>query len=352
MLKKGAPSTALFVFLCVFICPFPIIAGSQIFLRGAGASFPYPLYQKWIEVYQSQSDIRLTYIPSGSGSGIKQLLERKVDFGGTDIFLSGDELGQFQDQVLHIPTCVGAVVIIYHLPNEPALKLTPDLIADIFLGNISEWNDQRIARVNPGISLPRVRITTVHRSEASGTTHIFTEYLSKTSLIWHEKIGFGKTVNWPIGLGVEGNMGVAEYVAKIEGSIGYVEMTYARRNKLSMASIQNRSGYFVKPTLSAVAAASKGELPLEAKTLLIDSAADDAYPISSFTYIVFYREQAGSGQSVKRAQALGRFLWWITHEGQQYCEELLYSPLSKEAVSRAEQAIGAMTYAEHPLAIW
>jgi phosphate transport system substrate-binding protein len=338
--------------LCVLFSPLPGIAGSEIFLWGTGATFPYPLYQKWIEIYQSRSDVRITYTPSGSGSGIKQLFERHVDFGGTDVFLSAEEAAKFQEQVLHVPTCVGAVAVIYHLPDEPALKLTPDLIADIFSGEISQWSDQRIARVNPGTSLPKLRITAVHRSEASGTTHIFTDYLSKTSSRWQEKIGFGKTVDWPTGLGVESNMGVAEYVAKIKGSIGYVELTYAEKYKLSMASVQNRSGHFIKPTLDSVAAASKGELPAEAKLLISDPPSADAYPISAFTYIIFYREQAGRELSAKRAQALGRFLWWITHEGQQYCGELLYAPLSREAVSRAEQAIGAMTYAGESLALW
>jgi len=231
--------------------------------------------------------VRITYTPSGSGSGIKQLLERRVDSGGTDVALSAEEAAQFQERVLHIPTCVGAVAVIYHLLDAPALKLTPDLIAGIFSGEITQWNDQRIARINPGISLPRVRITTVHRSEASGTSHIFTEYLSKTSSKWREKVGFGKIVNWPTGIGVEGNLGVAEYLAKINGSIGYVEMTYAGRSKLCMASIQNRSGFFVKPTLSSVVAASEGELPPEAKILITDPPSADAYPISAFTYIIF-----------------------------------------------------------------
>lgn len=354
MLKKNriAAPIALGFTLCTLFSPLPGIAGSEIFLWGTGASFPYPLYQKWIEIYQNQSDVRVTYTPSGSGSGIKQLLERRVDFGGTDVFLSSEEAAQFPDQVIHLPTCVGAVAVITHLPDDPALKLTPDLIADIFSGEITQWSDQRIARVNPGISLPRLRITTVHRSEASGTSHIFTEYLSKTSSMWREKVGFGKTVNWPTGIGVEGNLGVAEYVAKIKGSIGYVELTYAEKNRLSTASVQNRSGHFIKPALASVAAASKGELPAEAKILITDPPSVDAYPISAFTYLIFYREQAGRELSAKRAQALGRFLWWITHEGQQYCGELLYAPLSGEAVSRAEQAIGAMTYAGEPLALW
>ncbi len=354
MMRKNAITTAiaLALRLCVHISPLPALAGSEVFLWGTGASFPYPLYQKWIEIYQNQSEVRITYTPSGSGSGIRQLLERRVDFGGTDVVLSAEEAAQFQEQVLHIPTCIGAVAVIYHLPDAPALKLTPDLIADIFSGEITQWNDQRIARVNAAISLPRLRITTVHRSEASGTSHIFTQYLSKTSSKWREKVGFGKSVNWPTGIGVEGNLGVAEYVAKIKGSIGYVELTYAERNRLATAWLQNRSGHFIKPTLASVAAASKGELPPEAKVLITDPPSADAYPISAFTYIIFYREQAGRELPEKRAQVLGRFLWWITHEGQQYCGELLYAPLSNEAVSRAEQAIAAMTYAGEPLVLW
>ena len=347
--KRMISQIALVVLLYGLISPVSGIAGSEVFLWGAGATFPYPLYQKWIEVYQNQSDVRITYTPSSSGSGIRQLLERLVDFGGTDVFLSGEEAARFPGQILHIPTCVGAVAVIYHLPDDPALKLTPDLIADIFAGEITQWSDQRIARVNPGTSLPRLRITAVHRSEASGTSHIFTEYLAKTSSKWQERVGFGKTVNWPTGLGVEGNMGVAEYVAKIRGSVGYVELTYAEKNSLPTASVQNRSGRFVKPSLSSVAAASRGELPAEAKLLITDPPAADAYPLSAFTYIIFYREQAHRELPEKRAQALTRFLWWITHEGQRFCGELLYAPLSRQAVFRAEEAIAAMTFGGQPL---
>ncbi len=353
MLKERlAVPVGFIVALSLLSFPLPSVSESDVFLWGTGATFPYPLYQKWIEVYQGQSDVRITYTPSGSGSGIRQLLERRVDFGGTDVFLSTEEAGQFPEQVLHIPTCVGAVAVIYHLPDEPALKLTPELIADIFSSEITQWNDQRIARANPGITLPKLPITTVYRSEASGTSHIFTEYLSKTNSRWKDKIGFGKTVNWPTGLGVEGNLGVAEYVAKIKGSIGYVELTYAEKNKHAMAAVMNRSGNFVKPTLESVSAASEGELPPEAKILITDPPSSNAYPISAFTYIIFYREQAGRELPLKRAQALGRFFWWITHEGQQSCRELLYAPLSKKAVSRAEQAIRTMTYEGEPLVFW
>ncbi len=207
--------------------------GADVILSGAGATFPYPLYEKWIAMYLKKTGLRISYNAVGSGAGIRQLQERMVDFGATDAFMSQEELDGAKGDILHIPTCLGAVTIIYNLPENPVLKFTPKLVSDIFLGRISRWSDKRIAKINPGVRFPDLDISVVHRSEGSGTTFIFTDYLSKVDFEWREKVGRGKNVRWLTGMGVEGNPNVAGFVKKIPGSIGYVELAYAKRHDLS-----------------------------------------------------------------------------------------------------------------------
>jgi phosphate transport system substrate-binding protein len=319
-------------------------ATANVILRGAGATFPAPLYQKWIETYQRQTKVRVSYEPLGSGAGIKQLVERAIDFGATDTPLSGEELQKAPGEILHLPTCLGAVVLTYHLPAIRDLKLTPKLISDIFLGQVSQWSDRRIAEVNPDADLPQLPITIVHRAEASGTTGIFTDYLSQVSPEWQARVGQGRVVKWPTGAGVEGNQGIAALVKKIPGSIGYLELAHARMEQLPTAWLKNRSGRFVEPTIKSVTAAADIAMPPAANASIIDSPVADGYPIAAFTYIIFYQEQSYSQRSLEQARELADFLWWMVHDGQQYCEPSHYAPLPATLIARAEQMVRAMAF--------
>lgn len=330
------------------------LAGSdpQVILRGAGATFPFPLYAKWIENYRLQTGLRLSYEPVGSGAGINQLLSREVDFGGTDALPTDEELRRAPSEVLHIPTCVGAVAIVYHLPVETDLKLTPELVADIFLDRIKNWSDKRLSEANGNLSLPRLNITVVHRSESSGTTFIFTDYLSKASPEWRDRVGSGKTVRWPTGLGIEGNPGIAELVKKIPGSISYVELAYAGKENLPTALLRNRAGHFIKPGLDSVSSAAGVDLPYDSGMLITDTPSPTGYPISAFSYLIFYKEQAYGQMPLTRAAALARFLWWAIHEGQELSEKLNYSRLPEPAVKIAEGVIRSMVFNGKPVADW
>jgi phosphate transport system substrate-binding protein len=317
---------------------------TDIILKGAGATFPHPLYKKWMKVYKSNTGVRINYQAVGSGKGIKALLKQEVDFGATDAFLSDGEMEKAGQAILHIPTCLGAVAIFYNLPGDPALRLTPGLLADIFLGKVTQWSDQRIAKLNKEVKLPDRRIMVVHRSDSSGTTFIFTNYLSAVCRQWGKKVGSGKIVRWPTGVGVERNPGVLEYVQKIPGAIGYVEFTYAVNAKMPTAAIQNRSGEFIKPFLESVSAAARVPIPPDTRTLIIDTSSAQGYPISGFTWLIFYKEQSYNSRTPERAKALARYLWWVTHEGQRYNREMLYGTLSDEAVRKAENIIHLLTF--------
>ncbi|MEA3358408.1 MAG: phosphate ABC transporter substrate-binding protein PstS [Thermodesulfobacteriota bacterium] len=344
------------IFLCLS-CLFSVMAfislseGGNVILSGAGATFPHPLYKKWIDMYREETGIRTNYLAVGSGSGIRQLLGRKIDFGATDAFMSPGELERARGDILHIPTCLGAVTIIYHLPGNPILKFTPELISDIFLGKISSWSDEEILAVNPEIRLPDLEISVVHRSDGSGTTFVFTDYLSKANPVWRKKVGHGKKVQWLTGMGVEGNPNVAKFVKKIPGAIGYVQLAYAKRNNLPFAFVKNRSGHFIGPTLKSVSSAADIVLPPDTRILITDTDAPDGYPISAFTWLIFYKEQSYNNRSYDKACQLGRFLWWATHEGQQYNNELFYAPLPRGAVRKAEAIIRSMRFTGEPFNI-
>lgn len=335
------------IFMCLFLLTMPLMAST--ILKGAGATFPFPLYQKWIQLFQKQSDIRITYQGVGSSSGIRQLKSKDVDFGATDAFLNDDDLKQSERGILHIPTCVGAVVVIYNLPEQQNLKFTPEVLSNIFLGKITTWSDPQIVKINPQIHLPETEISIIHRSEGSGTTFIFTDYLSKVNLDWDKKIGKGKTVVWPKGMGVEGNPGVAELVKKIPGSIGYVELTYASTHQLPVAAIKNKAGHFILPSLESVSQAAEVTIPNDTRVLLTNTDAQNGYPISSFTYLIFFQEQFYQQRTREKAEALVAFLNWAIHEGQAYNKSMLYSPLPQAAVAKAEKIIGSITYQGLPV---
>ncbi|MCX7966700.1 MAG: phosphate ABC transporter substrate-binding protein PstS [Syntrophorhabdaceae bacterium] len=319
-------------------------------LIGAGATFPQPLYSKMFDVYFQQHKIKINYQGIGSGGGINQLVKKTVDFGGTDAFMTEKELQEAGAPVLHIPTCLGAVVVTYNLPGNPKLKLTPEVVADIFLGKIKKWNDPKIQEINKEVKLPDLAITVVRRADGSGTTHIFSEYLTKVSSEWKEKMGVGKSLNWPEGfIGQKGNPGVAGYIKQTPGAVGYVELLYALQNQMPFASIKNRSGVFIEPTPKTVSNAAKVKIPDDTNVSLTDTSAKDGYPISGFTWLIFYKEQNYGGRSKKRAESLAKLLMWMVTDGQKYVEPLQYSPLPKEASTIAQKIIKSMTYDGKPI---
>jgi len=318
-------------------------------LIGAGATFPYPLYSKMFDVYAEKNGVKVNYQAIGSGGGIRQLINKTVDFGGSDAIMSEKEMAEAPAPILHIPTCAGAVVVTYNLAGNPKLRFTPDIIADLFLGKITKWGDPRISAINPGMKLPDMNITVVHRSDGSGTTFIFGNYLSKVSHEWSEKVGSGTSLNWPIGLGGKGNPGVAGLVQQTPGSVGYVELIYALGNKMPYGMAKNAKGNFIDATISSTSLAANTELPDDMRVSLTNTNAADGYPISGFTWILVYKEQNYGEKPEQKAQEVVKLLWWMTHEGQKYAESLQYAPLSKRAVEKAERLIKSVTYAGKPM---
>jgi phosphate transport system substrate-binding protein len=299
-------------------------------LTGAGATFPYPLYSKWFSDYAAKTGVKINYQSIGSGGGIRQLSEQTVDFGATDAPMSDAELAKAKGgAVLHIPTVLGAVVVTYNVPGlAQPLRLDGATVAGIFLGQITRWNDARIAALNPGVSLPAADLLVVHRSDGSGTTYVFTDYLASVSPAWAQKPGKGKEVQWPVGLGAKGNEGVAGQVKQTPGAIGYVELAYATQNKLPTAALKNANGELVAPsTASATAAAAgaAGKLPANTdyRISIVNAPGAGAYPISSFTWIIAYQKQADAAKGKK----LVDFLRWALTDGQGTAQSLDYAPL-------------------------
>jgi phosphate transport system substrate-binding protein len=314
-------------------------------LLGAGSSFINPLFSKMFADYNTKTGIQVNYQSIGSGGGILQLTNKTVDFGASDGPLNDEQTAKFGVPVLHIPQASGAVVVTYNLPGDNNnLNLTPDIIADIFLGKIKTWNDARITSINKGVNIPGLPILVAHRSDGSGTTNIFTNYLSKVSPEWKTKVGSAGAVNWPAGLGGKGNEGVAGLVKQTPGAIGYVELIYALQNKMDYAKIQNKKGKFIVPSIASVTAAGNVTLPPDSKIFITDTDAPDGYPIAGFTWVLIYKEQNYNGRSKDRATKLLKLLWWNIHEGQAFTQPLNYSPLSKEALKVAEQILKSATY--------
>jgi phosphate transport system substrate-binding protein len=327
-----------------------ITQSSDQTLLGAGSSFIYPLFSKMFAEYHTKAGIEVNYQSIGSGGGILQLTNKTVDFGASDGPLNAEQTTKIGVPALHIPMASGAVVITYNLPgNNNLLNLTPDIIADIYLGKLTKWTDPRITGINKGVSIPDLPILVCHRSDGSGTTNIFTNYLSKVSPEWSSKVGSGGAVNWPTGLGGKGSEGVSGLVKQTPGSIGYVELIYAMQNKLDYGKVKNKSGKFIEPSLASVTAASNTTIPGDAKVFLTDTDAADGYPISGFTWVLIYQDQNYNGRSADRAQKLLQLLWWNIHDGQQYCTPLNYSPLSKSALAVAEKILKSATYGGKPI---
>src|SRR5690349_5731033 len=324
-------------------------AQAQTLINGAGATFPYPIYSKWFDEYTKvDPEVRFNYQSIGSGGGIKQISSRTVDFGASDGPMTDEQLKQAPAELLHIPTVLGAVVATYNLPNAPKLKFTGDVLADVFLGKITKWNDARIAALNAGVALPDQPIVVAHRSDGSGTTYIWVDYLSKVSPEWQQKVGKGTSVNWPVGLGGKGNEGVSGQVKNTPGALGYVELAYAVKNKLPVASVKNAAGKFIEPTIASTTAAAAGaakSMPDDFRVSLTNAPGDEAYPIASFTWLLVYKDQPNE----VKGRAVAKFLWWMSHEGQRYADDLLYAPLPQAVVKQIEAKIKHITYQGKPL---
>ena len=303
-------------------------------LNGAGATFPAPLYQRWFQEFGAKNGTQINYQAIGSGGGIKQITAKSVDFGASDAPLSEDEL-KAAPGLLHIPTVAGAVALAYNVPGtKPGLKLAPDVLADIYLGTIKQWNDPRIAALNPGVALPDTSIAAFHRADGSGTTNAFTTYLAEVSPTWKAKVGAGKSVRWPNGLGGKGNPGVAALVQQNAGGIGYIELNYAIANKIAYASVKNAKGAFIEPTVKSTTAAAAGAtLPADFRKVIVNTPAADGYPITSFTYLLVY---PNSKPAVKQ------FLKWALTDGQKDAPEMTYAPLPTEVQKNALAAVETM----------
>jgi len=322
----------------------------QVTLSAAGATFPQPFYNLAFKKYNEEGGPVINYGGIGSGGGIKSLRDKVVDFGATDAYLSDIEMSEMPGEVVHIPTCIGAVVIAYNLPGVTGLKLTPDLLEGIFLGKITKWNDGKIAGVNPGINLPDMNITVVYRSDGSGTTYIFSDYMSKVSQAWNETLGRGKALNWPVGIGAKGNPGVSGTISQSQGTIGYIGFEYAFAQKISMAQVMNQSGNFIEPTLASFTAAADSEMPADTRIMITNSSSPEAYPISSFTWIIMYRDQAYGGRSLAVAEAtVNAVSWLIGEKGQAIAMSVNYAPLPKKAAEKAALVLKSITFESRPV---
>ncbi|HVV55458.1 MAG TPA: phosphate ABC transporter substrate-binding protein PstS [Mucilaginibacter sp.] len=323
---------------------------SSATLIGAGSTFVYPLFSKMFSEYGPANNLEINYQSIGSGGGILQLTNKTVDFGGSDAPLNNEQAQKIGVPVLHIPIASGADVITYNIPGVSAsLKMTPGVLADIYLGKITKWNNPAIVAINKDVQLPGLDIFVVHRSDGSGTSFIWTDYLSKVSTEWATKVGKGTAVKWPTGIGGKGNEGVSGLVKQTPGAIGYVELAYAIQNNMPVAQVQNASGRFIKPELTSITSASNVKLPDDAKVSLTNTSNADGYPISSFTWGLLYKEQNYGGRSLQHATDLLNLFWWVIHDGQKYCKPLNYAPLSSSAVSVAENILKSATYNGKPI---
>lgn len=320
-------------------------SSADIRLSGVGATFPLPYYNLAFKAYQDSTGVSVTYGGIGSGGGIRSLKDQIVDFGGSDAFLTDAELQEMPGQVVQIPTCIGAVVLAYNLPGINNLKLTGEIIADIYLGKITRWNDTRLREINSGIDLPDRQIQPIYRSDGSGTTFVFTDYLSKVSETWQNHIGTGKSLKWPAGLAAKGNPGVAGTISQTSGAIGYLGSEYAFALKLPVADLQNPAGHFITPDTESISAAASGNIPPDTRTMLTNSTVEDAYPISCFTWLIIYQEQDYGDRNQIQAEAVVNLLaWMLSPEAQNLPTKVHYSPLPPTAVEQARKLLTSVTY--------
>jgi phosphate transport system substrate-binding protein len=322
--------------LCLALC---VPALAQTTLNGAGATFPYPMYSKWFsEYHKAHPDVEINYQSIGSGGGIRQVLAGTVDFGASDGPMSDEQLAQAKTKILHVPTVLGADVPAYNIPGvTEELKFTPEALAGIFLGKITTWNDKAIASANPDVKLPNDQIIVIHRSDGSGTTYIWTDYLSKISPEWQGQAGKGTSVKWPVGLGGKGNEGVAGMIRQMQGSIGYIELIYAIQNKIPYGLVKNAAGNFVKAGLESVtaAAASAPKMPADFRVSITNAPGKDAYPISSFTWLLI----PAQSKDAAKGKILADLLNWIVNDGQKMTGDLAYAPLPASVAAKVKDEI-------------
>ena len=321
-----------------------LVAGARaaVLVNGAGATFPYPIYSKWFDEFNKLNpDTRINYQSIGSGGGIRQVTDGTVDFGASDGPMTDEQLAAAKTPILHLPTVLGAVVPTFNLPDVERLRFTSEALAGIFTGAITQWNDPAIAKENPDAKLPAAAIVPVHRSDGSGTTYVFTDYLAKVSPEWQKKVGRGTSVNWPVGLGGKGNEGVTGLVKLTPNSIGYVELVYAVQNKLPYADMRNHAGRFVQANLESVtaaAAAAATDMPADFRVSITDPAAPDAYPIASFTWLLV----PSRINDPAKGTAIKKFLQWMLVDGQVFAPQLGYAPLPAAVVAREQQTLGSI----------
>lgn len=327
---KSLLSAALGIAVCG---PLGTAASAQT-LTGAGATFPAPLYQKWFQEYAAKTGVQINYQAIGSGGGIKNITAHSVDFGASDAPMNAQELAAAPG-IVHIPTVAGAVVVAYNIPGiGPGIHLTPDVIADIFLGKITRWNDPRIAKLSPGTNFPSVAIAPFHRSDGSGTTNIFTTYLSEVSGDWKSSVGAGKSVRWLKGLGGKGNPGVAALIQQTEGGVGYIELAYAVQNKIFYAAVRNAKGKFIYPNVESTTQAVEGvKLPADFRKVAVNTSDPQGYPITGFTFLLVYKDTK---------PAVKQFLLWALTDGQKDADGLLYAKLPPAVQKRALAAVNAL----------
>lgn len=323
---------------------------AEVQLTGAGATFPSALYMRWFKQYATVDGVHIQYRAIGSGGGMKGLMEQSIAFGASDAPMTDEQMQAAKGgTILHVPTVMGAVAVIYSLPKGArGLRLTPKTIEGLFLGTITRWNDPQLTKLNPGLPLPDQTITLVHRSDGSGTTQVLTDYLSKVSLEWKKRVGQGTAVIWPVGIAAKRNEGVAELVKRTPGAVSYAELSQALQSGIPYALVQNRAGNFIEPTLASVSAAATKTMLGTAddfRMSLTDAPVPDAYPISAFTWFLVYKNQSNKDQGEK----LVNFLWWMMHEGQKEAPALHHAPLPKEVVVRGEQTLTEITYEGQPL---
>ena len=325
-------------------------SGDDNTILGAGSTFDNPLFSKLFSEYNKSNGLKVNYQSIGSGGGIQQLTSKTVDFGASDATLNGKQDSAMSAPAVHIPVTAGAVVASYNLPDvKDTLMLTPDVLANIFLGNIKKWNDPKIAAINKGVKLPSTDIQVAHRSDGSGTTNIFTTYLSKVSPEWDKQVGKGSAVNWPTGQGGKGNEGVAGTIKQTPGAIGYVELAYAIQNNMAFAKVQNKAGNFITPSIASVTAAANITIPADAKVTLTNTEAADGYPISGLSWVIIYKEQKYNNRSLDKVTKMLKLIQWMIHDGQQFSAPLNYAPLSSSAVSVGDALLKQVTYDGKPV---
>ena len=322
----------------------------SISVSGAGATFPLPFYNQLIADYSTKTGMLVTYGGIGSGGGIRSLKDKVVDFGATDAFLTNAQAAEFSAPVVHIPTCLGAVVLAYNLPGVTSLKLKNDVLAKIFLGEITKWNDKLIQAENPEAKLPDLAISIIYRSDGSGTTFIFSDYMSKISEKWAKEVGTGKTLKWPVGMSAKGNPGVAGTIKQTVGAFGYIGSEYAFAEKIPFVKLQNKAGNFIEPSVASVSAAAQGDIPADTRVMLTNSADPKAYPISAFTWIILYKEQSYNDRTLQQAQETVKFLSWVIDtDAQAVAQKVDYAPLPAKAVSLAKTILKSVTYKGKPV---